>query len=110
VNRSSRAVRRRHGNDAEAARIAREVTSRALRRLDVLEWVMLLGAAALSAAAGALVGVLAAHMLGFSFRVTWVVSSLLIFGVPGWFAMRRAKREDEAFRDRILKQSGRTDG
>jgi uncharacterized membrane protein len=110
VSRSNRAVRRRYENDPETARIAREVASRAVRRLDILEWVILLGAAGLSAVAGALVGVLAAHTLGFSFRVTWVVSSLLIFGVPGWFAMRRAKREDEAFRDRILKQSGRTDG
>ncbi|MCG6989089.1 MAG: hypothetical protein LJF06_13045 [Gemmatimonadetes bacterium] len=110
MSRRSRAVRRRHENDAEAVRIAKEVTSRALKRLDVLEWVMLLGAATLSAVAGALVGVLAAHVLGFSFRVTWVVASLLIFGVPGWFAMRRAKREDAAFRERILKQSGRSDG
>jgi cytochrome c oxidase assembly factor CtaG len=110
MNRSNRAVRRRYENDAETARIAKEVASRAVRRLDVLEWVILLGAAALSALAGALVGVLASHMLGLSFRVTWVVSSLLIFGVPAWFAMRREKREDAAFRERILKQSGRSDG
>jgi hypothetical protein len=108
VSKESRTARR-HRADEDAARATREVASRAVRRLDVLEWVILFGAAALSAGAGALVALLAAHSLGLPFRVTWIVASLLIFGVPGWFAVRRAKREDEAFRERILKEIGGSD-
>jgi hypothetical protein len=49
----------------EDARITREVAERAIRRLDILEWVILTG-----------------------------VAALLLFGVPGGIAWRRARRED----------------
>lgn len=110
MSRRNRGGRKRYRAEAEAARAARDVAKRAARRLDILEWVMLLGAAALSAAAGALVGFLGEHLVHFSFRITWVVSSLVIFAVPGWFAMRRAKREDAALRAKIMKQIKGSDG
>jgi hypothetical protein len=108
VSRASRTARR-HRADTEAARATREVARRAVRRLDMLEWVILFGAAVLSAGAGALVALLGAHSLGLPFRLTWTVASLLLFGVPGWFAVRRAKREDEAFREKILREIGGSD-
>jgi len=108
VSRETRTARR-HRSEVEAARVTREVATRAVRRLDVLEWVILFGAAVLSAAAGALVALMVARPLGLPYRMTWIVASLLIFGVPGWLAVRRAKREDEAFRERILKEIGGSD-
>jgi hypothetical protein len=108
VSKESRTARR-HRGDAEAARATREVASRAVRRLDVLEWVILFAAALLSVGAGALVALLAAHSFGLPFRATLIVASLLIFGVPGWFAVRRARREDEAFREKILREIGGSD-
>lgn len=108
MSRETRSVRR-HRYDEEAARVTREVASRAVKRLDILEWVILFVAAVLSAGAGALVALLVAPPLGVSFRTTWVVASLLIFGVPGWISIRRVRREDEAWRERILNQMGGSD-
>jgi hypothetical protein len=101
---------KRTGMDTEEARVTGEVARRAARRLDVLEWVILLVVALLSVAAGALVALLLARPLSISFRLTWTVASLVIFGVPGWFAMRRSRREEDALRDRILRQIGGEDG
>jgi hypothetical protein len=51
-------VNRPGGIDEEAARITREVTERAIRRLDVLEWVILAGAVLFAVIGGWMVAVL----------------------------------------------------
>lgn len=73
------------------ARILQEVAQRAAGRLDLLEWVALALAAALATAGGGAVAWLLAPILGVSTRTLWVVASLLMFGVPGWAALRRRR-------------------
>ncbi len=96
--------------DAEVVRATREVAGRALRRLDMMEWVLFLVAAALSTGAGALVALLLAPLLHVSYRVLWVASSVVIFGVPGWLVVRRVRREEKEWRDKVLNQIGGSDG
>lgn len=76
----------------QEARLLQQVARRAAGRLDVLEWVALALAAALAAAGGGVVAWLLAPGLGVPVRTLWVVSSLLMFGVPGWAALRRRRR------------------
>lgn len=76
----------------QEARLLQEVARRAAGRLDVLEWVALTLAAALATAGGAVVAWLLAPALGVPGRTLWVVSSVLMFGVPGWAALRRRRR------------------
>lgn len=73
------------------AELLREVARRAARRLDVLEWAVLLAAAVLAVLGGGVVAWLLAPVLGVSPRPLWVVSALLMFGVPGWAALRRRR-------------------
>ncbi len=90
-------------SDEETARLTREVTSRAIRRLDVLEWFIFLGAGVLATIGGALIAILLAGPLGFAFRPTWVVASVILFVVPGAIAMTILRR-DERRRARRLEQ------
>ena len=95
-------------SEEERARATREVTARAIRRLDVLEWAIFAGAGVLATVGGALIAVLVATPLGFGFRPTWLVASLVLFVVPGVIALtilrrderRRAKRLEQLRRER----------
>lgn len=78
-------------DDEREARLLHEVAARAVRRLDILEWVILAATALLATVGGAVLALLLAEPLGVSFRVLWVVASLLLFVVPGAVALRRAK-------------------
>jgi uncharacterized membrane protein len=80
--------------DEETVRVTHEVTSRAIRRLDVLEWVIYIGAAGLAVLGGALIALLLAGSLGFAFRSVWVVASLVLFIVPGTIALITLRREE----------------
>ena len=66
--------------------MVRQVMSRAIRRLNLLE-AILLGAAAVAAVAG---GWLAAYLgrgaFGWPFRTTWLAASVLLFAIPGVLA------------------------
>jgi hypothetical protein len=95
---------------SEEARVTREIASRAVRRLDLLEWVMLAGAMGLSLAGGALVALLLETSMGLSFRPMWVVASLLLFGVPGVIAIRRMRRDEREMRAKIQKLMKKNDG
>lgn len=86
--------------DEDEARIAHEVASRAVRRLDTAEWALLTGAGILAMVGGALVAVLLAPALGISFRLLWVLSSLVFFVVPGMVALARSKREERTWREK----------
>ena len=76
------------------AQAAHEVAARAIRRLDILEWLILGGAMVLAIAGGAAVAWLIAPTLAFGFRPIWAVMSLLLFVVPGVIAMRRMRKDE----------------
>ena len=73
--------------------MVRQVMSRAIRRLNLLE-AILLGAAAVAAVLG---GWLAAYLgrgaFGWPFRTTWLAASILLFGVPGVVAWAMDRRQ-----------------
>lgn len=88
----------RNGPDPEALR---KVTDRAIRRLGMLETLILAGAALAALAGGALAAFLAASAFGWPFRPTWAAASLLFFVVPGaatWARNARNAREARAGR------------
>ena len=74
----------------------RRMMETAIRRLNTLEYVILAVAMALALAAGALAAWMLHGATGASFRVSWIVSSLLFFGVPGLLVLRRERRAEEA--------------
>ena len=80
---------------AEEARLTHEVTKRALRRLDLLEWVAAL--------------VLAATV-GLAFRPTWVVASALLFAVPAAIAVLRMRRDEREIRAKVEEITKENDG
>ncbi len=79
-------------DDAIASLQIRRVATRAIWRLNILEWVILAVAAGLALLAGALAAFLANAALGLPFRPSWVVASLLIFGVPAAVTYLRERR------------------
>lgn len=60
----------------------RKELNRAIWRLGVLEWVILI-AAALFALAGGWLTALLLEGWGLPFRLTWTIASVLLFGAPG---------------------------
>ena len=82
---------------SEEQRRAREVAGRAIRRLNILEWVVVLLAAVLALAAGAVAAFLLADAAGLPFRPTWAVASVLLFVIPAvgvWLRDRRESRRE----------------
>ncbi len=78
----------------EDARAVRKVMTRAMRRLNILEWILLGAAAVASLVGGWLTALLARAALGLPFRATWMIASLLLFLLPGamaWTAERRGR-------------------
>ena len=69
---------------------------RAIRRLEILEWVILAGAMVLAIAGGAAVAWLIAPTAGFGFRPIWTVMSILLFVVPGVIAIMRMRKDERA--------------
>lgn len=96
-----RAPTPRDRSEEEAARLARQVTARAIRRLDVLEWVILAAAVVVALLGGGLIAALVGGSLGVGSRVVWAVASLLLFGVPAVVAVRRMREEERASRERL---------
>ena len=76
----------------EKAEAAREAVTWVIRRLDVLEYLILFFALILAFAGGALVAWVLAPVLGFSFRAVWAVGSILLFILPGGFVYLRELR------------------
>jgi hypothetical protein len=60
-------------SDEETARVTQEITARAIRRLDILEWLIFAGAAGLAVVGGGLLALLLAGPLGFD------------SDLPGWW-------------------------
>ncbi len=92
------------------ARLTQEIASRAIRRLDILEWVILAVAVVLSLVGGALVAGLLSASVGLAFRPTLVVASLLMFGVPGVIALKRRRRDEREARANTKGLLERNDG
>lgn len=84
--------------EREAAEVAREVTRRAVWRLDILEWVILVAASGLAITGGALLAWLVAVPSGLSFRLVWLTTSMFLFVVPGTFAIVRFKNDERTRR------------
>ncbi len=64
-----------------------------MRRLNVLEYILLAAAAIAAVAGGWLAALLGRSAFGLPFRATWVVASLAFFLIPGiaaWLAERRS--------------------
>lgn len=100
----------RDRSEEEAARLARQVTTRAIRRLDVLEWVILGAAVVVALLGGGLIAALVGGSLGVGPRVVWAVTSLLLFGVPAAVAAKRMREEDRASRERLAPRDEEDDG
>ncbi|MBW3535029.1 MAG: DUF2269 family protein [Gemmatimonadetes bacterium] len=79
---------------SEDERRAREVAERAIRRLNILEWVVLALAGVLALAAGALTAFLLGEAAGLPFRPTWAVASILLFVIPAAAIRLRDRREE----------------
>lgn len=65
--------------------------NRAIRRLDVLEWVLLAVIAALALGGGWVIAWLLADF-GLPFQASWVMSAILLFAVPGAVVLLRERR------------------
>jgi predicted lysophospholipase L1 biosynthesis ABC-type transport system permease subunit len=85
-------VNQTNGTDQEDVRVTQEVAARAIRRLNVLEWVILGGAGLIAVLGGALVSWLIAAQLKVSFRLTWIGLSMLLLVVPGLTVILRSGR------------------
>ena len=68
-------------NDEPFGGTRRDV-NRAIWRLNILEWMMLLAAALVAMIGGWFIAFLAADF-GLPRRLTWILSSVLLFAVPG---------------------------
>lgn len=80
--------------EKEAARVTSEVARRAIRRLDFLEWVILAVTVGLAVGGGALVAWLLAGSSSGNFRTVWMITSALLFIVPGIIVFVRLKRDE----------------
>ncbi len=78
--------------NGEAHPETRRMMETAIRRLNVLEYVILGVAMALALLAGALAAWLVEGLTGAPFRLAWALSSLLFFIVPGWVVLRRERQ------------------
>jgi len=79
--------------DREAAEAALVVTQRAIRRLDMLEWVLFAVGAGLAMLGGAVLAWIATGLVGWDFRSTWIGASLVLFIVAGTVAVVRIRKD-----------------
>jgi hypothetical protein len=81
----------RPGPGADPYAGTREEMDRAIRRLDALEWVVLLFAVGFALGGGALVAWILSAGTDLSFRVLWIGLSLFLLIVPGAFVFFRER-------------------
>lgn len=96
--------------EREAARAAHVVARRAIRRLDILEWVIFAMGAVLATAGGWVVAWLLTSMAAWPFRSTWIGASLLLFIVSGTIALIRIRMEERADAQRAATERESNDG
>ena len=82
----------------------RETVGRAIRRIGILEWVLLGAIVVLSLLGGAVIALLVVSLVEVPFRITWGVASIVIFVVPAATVWRRemkgTKRDPSITTDR----------
>ena len=86
-------MNQRNETDQEDVRVIQEVAARAIRRLNVLEWMILGGAGLIAVLGGALASWLIAAQLKVSFRLTWIGLSMLLLAVPGLIVILRSGKD-----------------
>ncbi|MEX2048176.1 MAG: hypothetical protein WEB90_01215 [Gemmatimonadota bacterium] len=96
--------------EKEAARAGSEAARRAIRRLDVLEWVILAAAAVLATVGGLVVAMLFVGRSGEGFRSTWIVAALLLLIVPGVIALVRQRMDERRAEAGALEERRDEDG
>ena len=87
-------------SDREAAARAQEVTQRAIRRLDLFEWVVWGVGALMALTAGAAMAWMMGVAAGWSFRPTWLVLSMLLFVIPGGVAIIQIRKDERGYDSR----------
>ena len=87
-------------NEERQLRETRRVMGRAIRRLDLFEYVLLGAAAIFALMGGAAVAWILQVWVGAPFRISWFVMSLLLFVVPGVIVRVREARVEKT-RDEI---------
>lgn len=90
------------GSQRKEDEAGREALTWVLRRLDVLEYLILFLAVVLALIGGALLAWVLTSALGFSFRWSWAAGSLLLFILPGGFVYLRELRNRGPSPDRDL--------
>ena len=73
----------------------------AIRRLNILEFVILGVVVVLALIAGAFLAWLLESTIGVSFRLVWGVASVLFFVVPGVLVHRQSLSPDDAGQNRV---------
>lgn len=94
----------------EDASAVSEVATRAIRRLNFLEWIILLGAALIAAVGGALVSWLIAPQFEVSFGLLWLAVSVLLLVVSGLVILLRSNRDSGGGFSRQKLRTEKTDG
>jgi uncharacterized membrane protein len=97
-------------SEGEDARRVSEVAQRAIRRLDILEYVMFAGGAVLALAGGAGIAWVVAGMGLWDFRSAWIGASLVLFVVPGAITVIRIRIEERAHAQRSASNPESNDG
>ena len=80
---------------AREAEVARAVTKSAIRRLSLLEYLMVGAAVGLALAGGAIFAWVLDPFVGIGFRARWLAASILLLVVPAAFAFLRERRGRE---------------
>lgn len=91
------------GASPSEADVLRIVAGRAIRRLGVMQYAILGGAALLAVVAGGLLALLVSSQVTLPFWAVWLMASALFLVVPGvavWIAGRREARRDARRRER----------
>lgn len=101
---------RRRLADEKAIRRTQDVARRAVRRLRVLEWVLLGGAMVAALLAGAVTATVLSGPLGMSWRSIWIGASLVMFVVPGAVVLRKARMDERSARPMSLNEIQESDG
>jgi hypothetical protein len=78
--------------DPEAFPGTRADMHRAIRRLNALEWILLLAAVVMALGGGALVAWILSTGSDLSFRATWAVLSVILLVAPGILVFLRGRR------------------
>lgn len=97
-------------HDPETVERARAVTRRAVRRLDILEWVIFVMGAGLSVGGGLVLAWIVIGFTGWDFRWTWIGASLMLFVGAGGAAVLKIRKDAREDARRLAAIRGDDDG